>query len=106
MTVMIITAIAGVITGIIGGYRATVRVLTTMAEDDIGKVKLDLVVGGVFLLLIIFVGLAVMLYVQNVVRKKQIDFNVFYSQIQHRYVWCDRKNLNRVLISEEKGIRE
>ena len=71
MTIMIIKAIAGVITGIIGGYRATVRVLTTMAEDDIGKVKLDLVVGGVFLLLIIFVGLAVMLYVQNVVSEEK-----------------------------------
>ena len=181
-----------------------------MSEDDIEKVRLDLVVGGVFLLLIIFVGLAVMLYVQNVVRKKheslerdkiramesslaksqflfnmshdirtpmnaiigytnlamneespekikdflskidtssqhllalindilemsriesgtieleyvpadlcsifdgmkdlffeqmnqkQIDFNVYYSQIQHRYVWCDRKNLNRVLLN-------
>ena len=30
-----ITALAGVITGIIGGYRATVRVLTAMAEDRI-----------------------------------------------------------------------
>ena len=30
-----ITALAGVLTGIIGGYRATIRVLSTMAEDRI-----------------------------------------------------------------------
>ena len=30
-----ITALAGVLTGIIGGYRATIRVLSTMAEDKI-----------------------------------------------------------------------
>ena len=30
-----ITALAGVLTGIIGGYRATIHVLSTMAEDKI-----------------------------------------------------------------------
>ena len=30
-----ITALAGVLTGIIGGYRATIRILSTMAEDKI-----------------------------------------------------------------------
>ena len=30
-----ITALAGVLTGIIGGYRASIRLLTTMAEDNI-----------------------------------------------------------------------
>ena len=30
-----ITALAGVLTGIIGGYRATIRILATMAEDKI-----------------------------------------------------------------------
>ena len=181
-----------------------------MAEEEIEKIRTDVVVGGIFLLIIIFVGLAVMLYVQNVVRKKhdelerdkiravesslaksqflfnmshdirtpmnaiigytnlarneespekvqeflgkidtssqhllaliddilemsriesgtieleyvpvdlcaildgmrdlfseqmnqkQMDFHVYTGQVQHRYVWCDRKNLNRVLLN-------
>ena len=30
---------------------------------------------------------------------KQIDFSVHTGQVQHRFVWCDRKNLNRVLLN-------
>ena len=30
---------------------------------------------------------------------KRIAFSVQTSQITHRYVWCDRKNLNRVLLN-------
>lgn len=32
-------------------------------------------------------------------RAKSLDFSVHTGQIQHRYVWCDRKNLNRVLLN-------
>ena len=35
LTVIGVTALAGVLTGIIGGYKATIRVLSTMAEDKI-----------------------------------------------------------------------
>ena len=35
MAIMTITAIASILTGIIGGYRATTRILSTMAEDRI-----------------------------------------------------------------------
>ena len=35
LVVMAVTAIAAILTGIIGGYRATTRVLSTMAEDRI-----------------------------------------------------------------------
>ncbi len=35
LTVMTVTAAAAILTGIIGGYRATTRVLSTMAEDRI-----------------------------------------------------------------------
>jgi len=35
LAVMVITALAAIMTGIIGGYRATLRVLSTMAEDRI-----------------------------------------------------------------------
>ena len=30
---------------------------------------------------------------------KHIDFSIHTAQVQHRYVWCDRKNLNRVLLN-------
>ena len=32
-------------------------------------------------------------------KEKEIDFSVQTEQVQHRYVWCDRKNLNRVLLN-------
>ena len=35
LVIMLLTAIAAILTGIIGGYRATTRVLSTMAEDRI-----------------------------------------------------------------------
>ncbi len=31
--------------------------------------------------------------------EKQIDFSIHTTQVRHRYVWCDRKNLNRVLLN-------
>ena len=32
-------------------------------------------------------------------KEKNIDFSVHTKQIEDRYVWCDRKNLNRVLLN-------
>ena len=32
-------------------------------------------------------------------RRKEMDFQVHTSQVQDRYVWCDRKSLNRVLLN-------
>ena len=32
-------------------------------------------------------------------KQKDMDFNVYTSQVADRYVWCDRKNLNRVLLN-------
>lgn len=32
-------------------------------------------------------------------RQKQMDFSVHTSQVHHRYVWCDKKNLNRILLN-------
>ncbi|MBQ6361207.1 MAG: amino acid permease [Lachnospiraceae bacterium] len=32
-------------------------------------------------------------------RQKNMDFQVHTGQIRNRYVWCDRKNLNRVLLN-------
>ena len=41
-----------------------------MGESSMEKMKADLVWGGIVVLIIIFIGMAVMLYVQNLVRKK------------------------------------
>ncbi len=32
-------------------------------------------------------------------KKKKMDFQVHTGQVQNRFVWCDRKNLNRVLFN-------
>ena len=32
-------------------------------------------------------------------KSRDLQFSVHTSQIQHRYVWCDKKNLNRVLLN-------
>ena len=32
-------------------------------------------------------------------KQKNIDFNVYTDQIHNKYVWCDGKNLNRVLLN-------
>ncbi|MBQ9662600.1 MAG: amino acid permease [Oscillospiraceae bacterium] len=32
-------------------------------------------------------------------KQKEMEFHVFTTQVQHPYVWCDRKNLNRILLN-------
>ncbi len=32
-------------------------------------------------------------------KQKNMDFQVYSRQVQNRYVWCDRKNMNRVLLN-------
>ena len=32
-------------------------------------------------------------------KQKKLEFQVHSGQVQNRYVWCDRKNLNRVLLN-------
>ena len=32
-------------------------------------------------------------------KQKGLDFQVHTGQVQHRFAWCDRKNLNRVLLN-------
>ena len=32
-------------------------------------------------------------------RQKQMDFSVHTTQVHHCYVWCDKKNLNRILLN-------
>ena len=53
-----ITALAGVLTGIIGGYRATIRVLSTMAEDKILSEMFSKTVYSTLFIMIFSVTLA------------------------------------------------
>ncbi len=32
-------------------------------------------------------------------KQKNMDFRVHTGQVEHRFVWCDRKNLNRILLN-------
>ncbi|MBQ9167807.1 MAG: amino acid permease [Oscillospiraceae bacterium] len=32
-------------------------------------------------------------------KQKQMRFSFYTSQVHHRYIWCDKKNLNRVLLN-------
>ncbi len=53
-----ITALAGVLTGIIGGYRASIRILTTMAEDKILSERFSKISNSIMFIMLISVSLA------------------------------------------------
>ncbi|MBR6070674.1 MAG: response regulator [Ruminococcus sp.] len=53
-----ITALAGVLTGIIGGYRASIRILTTMAEDKILSERFSKIGNSIVFVMLISVSLA------------------------------------------------
>lgn len=53
-----ITALAGVLTGIIGGYRASIRILTTMAEDNILSESFAKIGNSIVFIMLISVMLA------------------------------------------------
>jgi signal transduction histidine kinase/CheY-like chemotaxis protein len=53
-----ITALAAVLTGIIGGYRASIRILTTMAEDKILSERFSKISNSIMFIMLISVSLA------------------------------------------------
>ena len=55
-----ITALAGVLTGIIGGYRATIRVLSTMAEDKILSEVFSKTVYSTLFIMVLSISLALL----------------------------------------------
>ena len=57
LVIMTVTAVAAILTGIIGGYRATTRILSTMAEDRILSEKFSKTTFSIFFIM----GIAIIL---------------------------------------------
>ena len=71
---------------------ALINDILEMSRIESGKIELEYVPAD---LCTIFDGMRDLFSEQ--MKQKKIDFQVHTSQVQNRYVWCDRKNLNRVL---------
>ncbi len=65
-----------------------------MSRIESGKVELEFVPMDFYA---VFEGMKDLFSEQ--MKQKELDFQVHTGQVQHRYVWCDRKNLNRVLLN-------
>jgi len=73
---------------------ALINDILEMSRIESGKVQLEFVptdLGAVFN------GMRDLFSEQ--MKRKDMDFSVHTGQVQHRYVRCDRKNLNRVLLN-------
>ena len=73
---------------------ALINDILEMSRIESGKVELEFIPVD---LCAVFDGMRDLFSEQ--MKQKNMDFQVHTSQIQHRYVWCDRKNLNRVLLN-------
>ncbi len=60
LVIMTITAVAAILTGIIGGFRAAIRVLSTMAEDDILSEKFQKTTYSIVFILIVSILLSLL----------------------------------------------
>ena len=73
---------------------ALINDILEMSRIESGKIELEFVPVD---LCMVFEGMKDLFHEQ--MKEKDIEFNVHTSQIEDRYVWCDRKNLNRVLLN-------
>ena len=60
LAVMAVTAFAAILTGIVGGYRATMRVLSTMAEDRILSERFNESTTNILFIMVISVALSIL----------------------------------------------
>ena len=60
LAVMAVTALAAILTGIIGGYRATTRVLSTMAEDRILSEKFSKTTYSILFIMVLSILLSLL----------------------------------------------
>ncbi len=65
-----------------------------MSRIESGKLNLEYAPED---LCAIFEGIRELFYEQ--MKQKNMDFSVHASQIRNRFVWCDKKNLNRILLN-------
>ena len=73
---------------------ALINDILEMSRIESGRVELEYVPSD---LCAVFDGMYDLFREQ--MNEKGLDFQVHTGQIQDRYVWCDRKNLNRVLLN-------
>ena len=73
---------------------ALINDILEMSRIESGKIELEFVPVD---LCMVFEGMKDLFHEQ--MKEKGIIFSVHTSQIEDRYVWCDRKNLNRVLLN-------
>ena len=73
---------------------ALINDVLEMSRIESGKMELEFVPTD---LCAVFDGMRDLFSEQ--MKQKNMDFSVHTGQVQHRYVWCDRKNLNRVLLN-------
>ena len=73
---------------------ALINDILEMSRIESGKIELELCPVD---LRAIFSGIRDLFSEQ--MKQKEMDFQVHTSQVKNRYVWCDKKNLNRVLLN-------
>ena len=73
---------------------ALINDILEMSRIESGKIELEFVPVD---LCAVFDGMRDLFSEQ--MKQKNMDFQVHTSQVQDRYVWADRKNLNRVLLN-------
>jgi signal transduction histidine kinase len=73
---------------------ALINDILEMSLIESGKIELEYVPTD---LCSVFDGMRDLFAEQ--MKEKNMDFRVHTSQVENRYVWCDRKNLNRVLLN-------
>lgn len=73
---------------------ALINDILEMSRIESGKIELEFLPLDICAL---FDGMRDLFSEQ--MKQKQMDFRVHTGQVQHRYVWCDQKNLNRVLLN-------
>ncbi|MBQ1491863.1 MAG: response regulator, partial [Blautia sp.] len=77
-----------------GHLLALINDILEMSRIESGRIELEFVPAD---LTAVFEGMRDLFAEQ--MKQKKMDFQVHTGQIQNRYVWCDRKNLNRVLLN-------
>ena len=73
---------------------ALINDILEMRRIESGKIELEFVPVD---LCMVFEGMKDLFHEQ--MNEKGIIFSVHTSQIEDRYVWCDKKNLNRILLN-------
>ena len=73
---------------------ALINDILEMSRIESGKIELDYAPVD---LCAVFNGMRDLFSEQ--MKAKEMDFQVHTGQVKHRYVWCDKKNINRVLLN-------